>query len=128
MLEKFISLKNIGRFVDLSAKGDVLLRKLTLIYGENGRGKTTLCSILRSLHKNDSSLIEERKSLGCSDSIKCDIRIEGSNYKFSNNTWEKQYENFILFDSVFVHENVYTGEIGRRRVGKECRSRWSPYH
>ena len=20
------------------------------------------------------------------------------------------------------------GEIGRRRVGKECRSRWSPYH
>ena len=20
------------------------------------------------------------------------------------------------------------GEIGKRRVGKECRSRWSPYH
>ena len=22
----------------------------------------------------------------------------------------------------------YNNEIGRRRVGKECRSRWSPYH
>ena len=23
---------------------------------------------------------------------------------------------------------VEAAEIGRRRVGKECRSRWSPYH
>lgn len=59
MLEKFISLKNIGRFVNLSSKGDVSLRKLTLIYGENGRGKTTLCSILRSLPK-----LPEQKKIG----------------------------------------------------------------
>src|SRR5438034_6606080 len=25
-------------------------------------------------------------------------------------------------------EELRMGEIGRRRVGKECRSRWSPYH
>ena len=25
-------------------------------------------------------------------------------------------------------EEKYNYEIGRRRVGKECRSRWSPYH
>ena len=24
--------------------------------------------------------------------------------------------------------NPENNEIGRRRVGKECRSRWSPYH
>ena len=29
----------------------------------------------------------------------------------------------------FVHASaVKTAEIGERRVGKECRSRWSPYH
>ena len=34
-------------------------------------------------------------------------------------------------DSEFVHEGFYEREIHRseeRRVGKECRSRWSPYH
>ena len=31
-------------------------------------------------------------------------------------------ENAIDADAQNVHE------IGRRRVGKECRSRWSPYH
>ena len=25
-------------------------------------------------------------------------------------------------------EIIYHVKIGRRRVGKECRSRWSPYH
>ena len=25
-------------------------------------------------------------------------------------------------------ETTFHGEIGRGRVGKECRSRWSPYH
>ena len=27
-----------------------------------------------------------------------------------------------------ITANARTGQIGRRRVGKECRSRWSPYH
>ena len=31
--------------------------------------------------------------------------------------------------SVDYDEKLYAvGKIGRRRVGKECRSRWSPYH
>src|SRR2546430_8386783 len=29
---------------------------------------------------------------------------------------------------VFVTEDVSTGRSEERRVGKECRSRWSPYH
>ena len=27
-----------------------------------------------------------------------------------------------------AHGRAHTGKIGERRVGKECRSRWSPYH
>ncbi len=108
MLEKFILLRNIGRFVNLSSKGDVSLCKLTLIYGENGRCKTTLCSILRSLHNNDSTPIDERKSLGSSDRIKCDIKIDGNHYKFSNGFWDEQYSNLSVFDSTFVHINTMT--------------------
>jgi ATP-dependent DNA helicase RecG len=42
MLEKFISIKNIGRFRDCCPRGDVTFRKLTLLFAENGRGKTTV--------------------------------------------------------------------------------------
>ena len=47
--------------------------------------------------------------------------------------------NFTVFDTsgrvlqdiqrknIRLHENG-SKKIGRRRVGKECRSRWSPYH
>ena len=47
MLKKFIRMKNIGKFVDCKAVGDVEFRPLTLVFGENGRGKTTLCGVLR---------------------------------------------------------------------------------
>ena len=33
-----------------------------------------------------------------------------------------------VFDFSIGNPNVPAPEIGRRRVGKECRSRWSPYH
>ena len=37
----------------------------------------------------------------------------------------------IVFESSDVQKNITLNELDRseeRRVGKECRSRWSPYH
>ena len=39
---------------------------------------------------------------------------------------EKQYEDFK--DAVGIEELVNRRRSEERRVGKECRSRWSPYH
>ncbi|MCX5825321.1 MAG: hypothetical protein NTY86_17960, partial [Deltaproteobacteria bacterium] len=64
MLEKIISIRNIGRFVNCSPKGDSTFRRLTLIFAENGVGKTTLCSILRSLQTGQCEFISERKTIG----------------------------------------------------------------
>jgi len=33
-----------------------------------------------------------------------------------------------LIDKTRKETAEYGGQIGRARVGKECRSRWSPYH
>jgi wobble nucleotide-excising tRNase len=52
MLQRIISIRNVGRFLNCSASGDVTFRRFTLIFAENGRGKTTLCAILRSLATN----------------------------------------------------------------------------
>lgn len=64
MLQKVISIKNIGRFRYSAARGDVTFRRYTLICAENGRGKTTLCAILRSLLTNSPAFIVGRKTLG----------------------------------------------------------------
>src|ERR1051326_3836254 len=31
-------------------------------------------------------------------------------------------------ERIFVNKMIYYGRSEERRVGKECRSRWSPYH
>ena len=49
------------------------------------------------------------------------------------NQWLKKavLMSFRLNDSTVIASGLTYGEMGRseeRRVGKECRSRWSPYH
>jgi len=110
MLEKFISIKNIGRFRDCNPRGDVSFRKITLIFAENGQGKTTLCAILRSLQSGRPEFISERKALGVSEPVSVQIRLSGDMISFSNNAWTTTHPYMAIFDSVFVHDNVYAGD------------------
>jgi len=77
MIEKIVSIKNIGRFRNCSPRGDVAFRKLTLLFAENGRGKTTLCAILRSLQSGQAEFISERKTLGTSEPASVQLRLGG---------------------------------------------------
>ncbi|MBX6362147.1 MAG: AAA family ATPase [Acidobacterium ailaaui] len=110
MLEKIVQIKNIGRYLDYAAKGDVTFRKLTLIYAENGRGKTTLCAILRSLQSGRPEFISERQTLGATDAPFVHIRLNNADYKFDGNAWTNSHPDILIFDSVFVNENVYSGD------------------
>lgn len=53
MLHKIERLISIGKFRNYQATGSVHFDKLTTIYGDNGGGKTTLTSVLRSLTNNN---------------------------------------------------------------------------
>ncbi len=110
MLEKVIQIRNIGLFVDYAAKGDVTFRKLTLIYAENGRGKTTLCAILRSLQSGQPEFISERKTLGAMETPFVHIRLNNADYKFDDNAWTNSHPDILIFDSVFINKNVYSGD------------------
>ncbi len=110
MIEKFISIKNIGRFLDCTPRGDVTFRKLTLLFAENGRGKTTLCAILRSLQTGQHEFISERKTLGATTQASVQIRIGGNTVTFGNNAWTAIHPDIEIFDSVFIHNNVYAGD------------------
>ena len=110
MIEKFISIKNIGRFRDCSPRGDVAFRRLTLSFAENGRGKTTLCAIFRSLMTGQHEFISERKTLGANGPASVQLRLGGNTVSFSNGTWNTTYSDIVIFDSVFIHDNVYAGD------------------
>lgn len=61
MIHKIEKLTSIGKFRNYLTT-DIAFKKLTLIYGDNGVGKTTLTTILRALTQNKSDLIRRRKS------------------------------------------------------------------
>lgn len=110
MIEKFISIINVGKFTNHSASGDTTLRKLTLIYGENGGGKTTLTSVLRCLRTDDPKILNQRKSLGSTGTPGATILISGSPSKFHNTGWTTKFSELEIYDATFVAENVHSGE------------------
>lgn len=62
-LQQIKHIGSVGRFQAASASRGVSFEKFTLIFGENGRGKTTPRSILRS-QNNDPAIILDRKTPG----------------------------------------------------------------
>ena len=47
-----------------------------------------------------------------------------------SNIWTRgvYYEGLMALYSIYPREDYYKYRSEERRVGKECRSRWSPYH
>jgi wobble nucleotide-excising tRNase len=109
MIEKFISIKNVGKFVNYSAPRHVELEKFNIIYGENATGKTTLSAILRSLKTNKRDYILGRKTIDSDEDPEIKIRLDGENAEFSGGSWNKSFPNIEIFDAIFIAENVCAG-------------------
>ncbi|QGQ99360.1 hypothetical protein EHS13_33115 [Paenibacillus psychroresistens] len=109
MIKKIINIKNTGKFRAFTAKSDVQFNKLNIVYSENGKGKTTLSNIFRSLNEQNNELVVGRKTLGGVGEQAIDILIDSTKYQFKNGTWLNKPESEIeIFDSLFVSENVYS--------------------
>lgn len=110
MLEKIISVHNVTKFRSYDCHGDVALAEITLIYGENARGKSTLAAILRSLSDGDPTAIIARKTADLDDDPEVHIRISGTNARFTDQAWDLQIPDLIIFDSHFVNSNIFSGD------------------
>lgn len=110
MLQRIISIKNVGRFRNCAAIGDVTFRRYTLIFAENARGKTTLCDILRSLFKNDPAIVLGRSTLGSPDPPDIRFLASSGQLAFRNGAWTGTSPDIAVFDSTYVKENVYAGD------------------
>lgn len=111
MINRIQLLRNIGQFDSVSAGANISLARLTLIYSENGRGKTTLAAVLRSLATGNSMPIAERKRLAAQHPPHVVLECTGGPPPaiFENNAWNRTLADLVIFDDVFVDENIHSG-------------------
>jgi wobble nucleotide-excising tRNase len=123
MIRKIIKIKGVGKFENYVPKAATTFtgdfKKIVLLYGINGSGKSTFATIIRSL-KGDNSLILKRRTFHLTSSPEIELMIEGipKPFHFSNEKWELHYPEIEVFDNHFINENVFTGftvEIDHKR-------------
>jgi wobble nucleotide-excising tRNase len=110
MLKKIIAVRNVGRFINSAYPGGPSCAKTTLVLGANGFGKTTLCAILRSVAANDPAIVIGRTRVGSNAAPDIELLLEGGNANFRKGTWSAHAPEFIVFDGVFIAENVHSGD------------------
>jgi wobble nucleotide-excising tRNase len=125
MITGINSIRNVTQFDSVQPGNDVDFRRLTLIYAENGRGKSSLAAIFRSLSSGDPLPIQERSRLGSSQSphIVIQSNAPAGQFVFQNAAWNQSYPALSIFDDVFVTENVYSGlevQPSHRQKFHEC--------
>ena len=109
MLQKIHHVKGIGLLHEADGRSHSF-SKYTLIYAENGRGKSTLASVLRSCSIGDATLISNRKTLGGiqEPDVKCQFE-NGVQVLFTGGEWNQRMPSLLVFDTDFVEKNVYSG-------------------
>lgn len=108
MLERIKFLQNLGRFKKVEDAPE--FASLTLVFSENGKGKTTLCSVLRSLSEGSSAHLAVRKRLGADEPTRVVLTLDGGKQaSFDGAAWTATRADVYVFDEHFIDENVYSG-------------------
>lgn len=108
-IERLQLLRNVGQFDSVAVGAQIPLTKLSLIYAENGRGKTTIATILRSLGTGDPTLVEERRRLGAANAPHIVLASPGVPFTYQNGAWSAACPDIAVFDDAFVAANVCSG-------------------
>jgi wobble nucleotide-excising tRNase len=109
MLERFSEIQGIGLLHEANGK-PYSCKKATLIYADNGRGKSTLTSVLRAVSTGDTSLITARMTVDGKLPPKVVLQFgSGHGVSFENGIWSEQRSEVLVFDADFVEKNVYSG-------------------
>src|SRR5687767_8249750 len=98
ILKKIISIKNVGRFRSSARAPNPELTRYVLISGANAYGKTTICSVLRSLQRGDASEILGRQTLGATEAPTVEILLEsGTVARFDGASWNQTLPELAIF-------------------------------
>ena len=105
---KFI--KNIGRFVEAKPMPGVRLGHCTLVFGENGWGKSTIADILRSIATKSPAIIRGRRTLGADVDQAAVFAFGNQTARFDGSSWIGYTPKIAVYDSAFINDNVFSGD------------------
>ncbi|MFJ2508577.1 AAA family ATPase [Arthrobacter citreus] len=109
MLCRIQDIRGIGLFHETSGS-KYKLEKLALIYAGNGRGKSTLASILTSVSTGDSQALEERKTIDGTTEPAIKLQFDsGHKVEFESGAWSETRPEVKIFDTTFIEQNVHSG-------------------
>jgi len=109
VLERIEQIQGVGLLHDANGK-PFKFHKATLIYADNGRGKSTLAGVLRSAATGDGSLISGRATLDGTQQPGVVMQLgSGHRVSFVNGTWSETRPELLVFDADFIEKNVHSG-------------------
>lgn len=111
MLERVICINNVGVF-RRGVQEVSELKKLTLIYADNARGKSTLSSVMLACANGDAKELQDRKTFGATNDQKVVMRFSPPGAaafiaEFSPAGWSSIKPNLHVFNQTFVERNIY---------------------
>lgn len=111
MIRRLQLIRNVGQFDSVAGDATTDFKHVTLIYGENGRGKTTLSAIFRSLSSGGPLPLVERHRFGATRPPHVVINKDAvpDQAVFQNDAWNTTMPEIVIFDDRFVDENVFSG-------------------
>ncbi len=111
MLERISEIQGVGLLHQANGK-PYTCHKATLIYADNGRGKSTLAAILRSAATGNAALVSGYKTIDGTLPPKVILQF-GSGHKvtFENGAWSEQRSELLIFDVDFIGRNVHSGGV-----------------
>jgi wobble nucleotide-excising tRNase len=112
VLEKLLKLEGIGLFANPLAKA-IEFKQATLIYADNGRGKTTLSAVMRACASADSQAITARATIGGTAAPRAQLLFKlptgVKSITFDAGKWDAVMPNLMVFDQTFIERNVFAG-------------------
>src|SRR5665213_672680 len=111
MLERIELIQGVGLFHDANGK-PYRYHKATMIYADNGRGKSTLASVLSSVSSADAPRMNSWKTVDGTLPVRAVLQFgNGHKVTFQNNAWTEARPELLVFDSHFVEQNVHSGGV-----------------
>ena len=122
MLKRIKLIQGVGNYTQTRASG-IELSDVTVVYGENRYGKSTLCDVMHSLAEDNPSFILNRQSI--TNDLTKPPKVEfmfgtaagNVTSKFENAQWQVKTpacSKLYVFDQSFIHRNVITGQKQER--------------
>lgn len=95
-----------SKFCNNASSQEEVLGKFSIVFGENGSGKSAICDVLKSVSQNQ----DFQNSPPSLAEIEINDGINNQIYKYENGNWTNQINknSFLFFDVDFINANVHT--------------------